>query len=261
MCWLASTTKPSTSPSQWPSAEMTAAVRLTSTSPFGTPSRQGPARRALPNTARSRDPRSPDRRSTAARGRPRHRRPSRDPRRGSLRAGGKRFHGQTRTPAPRPGCTPARSRAVCRLCPSPAGWAPAALRPSSCSGWITRCVDALLERVDNDVLRQFTVGPVGAADAIADLKAHLKSPLHADVSSGVYGRASDAWSRHDEDSDGTAAVSAGPTRDQPCARCARRSEVERVCVRASLEVGALDCSVLRSPHRSASTGRTRHRGP
>ena len=48
---------------------------------------------------------------------------------------------------------------------------------------------ALLERVDDDV-RQLAVGPVGAADAIADLEAHLRSPLHADVSSGVYGRVS-----------------------------------------------------------------------
>ena len=37
---------------------------------------------------------------------------------------------------------------------------------------------ALLERVDNDV-RQLAVRPVGAADAIADLESHLKSPLHA----------------------------------------------------------------------------------
>ena len=36
MCSSASTTKPSTSPSEWPSAEMTALARRTSTSPFGT---------------------------------------------------------------------------------------------------------------------------------------------------------------------------------------------------------------------------------
>ena len=48
---------------------------------------------------------------------------------------------------------------------------------------------ALLERVDDDI-PQLAVRPVGAADAIADLEAHSRSPLHADGSSGVYGRAS-----------------------------------------------------------------------
>ena len=47
----------------------------------------------------------------------------------------------------------------------------------------------LLERVDDDI-RQLAVRPVGAADAIADLEAHLKSPLNAVGSGGVYGRVS-----------------------------------------------------------------------
>ena len=100
-------------------------------------------------------------------------------------------HARTRTPSPRPGCTPARSRAARRLCPSPASMSTRRESPSPCSGLTTRCVTRFSSG-SMTMSASSPYDPVGAADAIADLEAHLSvSSPRRQVERSLWARASE----------------------------------------------------------------------